>query len=81
MALIHFNPYCNTAIGCSQMEQICIVAGNTMAANVSLGDESRGCTAAVKRVAPATNSLLLWKAKRSSSHYCLFSFWSVPVIS
>lgn len=49
VALSHLSPYCNTAIVCSQMEQIYIVPGNTMAANVSLCDESRGCTAAVKR--------------------------------
>lgn len=50
VALSHLRPYCNTAMGCSQMEQICIVPGNTMAANVSLCDESRGCTAAVKSI-------------------------------
>lgn len=49
VALSCVSPYCNTAIGCSQMEQICIVPGNKMAATVSLCDESRGCTATVKR--------------------------------
>lgn len=43
-----FQPYCGTAIGFSQIEQICIVSSNVMAAYVSLRNESRGFTA-VKR--------------------------------